>query len=323
MPGMPGSKSNSVEADGDQVTYKATVIADSIANGVRLVTMEVTFPRIVLAEFNTHRVFSRNSASSRAIPVAKRVAAVRANPFVPAAFAANKSGMQAGEEFDAEENALIQARWLKLGEYLAQEAEWFAERKVHKQWANRITELHGWHTVVVTSTEWDNFYALRCNPMAAPEIHTIADMMKLAMESSTPKNLDIGDWHLPYVTEILEHGMGVGDNGDNGIYLGSAPKVSSARCARVSYLTQDGKRDINADLGLHDRLLEAGHMSPFEHAAKVGNDQDIIEATDGMVAGDGDGCAGDPRQFIGNFRAPWIQYRKGLPNEAVFKAPRA
>jgi len=281
------------------MTYKASIIADSIASDVRLTTMEVTFPRIVLAEFNTHRVFSRNSASSRAIPVAKRVAAVRANPFVPAVFAVNKSGMQAGEEFDAEENALIQARWLQLGEHLAKEAEWFADRKVHKQWANRVTELHGWHTVVVTSTEWANFFALRCNPMAAPEIHTIADMMRRVMESSAPKSLKPGEWHLPYISpeEVNE----IWDRGTLAL-----AKISSARCARVSYLTQDGKRDLEADLSLHDRLLEAGHMSPFEHAAKV-------------VQGEWKGNR-PPPEFYGNFRAPWEQYRKSLPNEAVFRA---
>ena len=54
---------------------KAVIAADSInVKGKRITTFIVTMPRIVLAELNTHRVFSRNSASSRAIPFTKMCA---------------------------------------------------------------------------------------------------------------------------------------------------------------------------------------------------------------------------------------------------------
>lgn len=276
--------------------YKAEILADSISSGVRLVSMAVTFPRIVLAEFNTHRVFSRNSASSRAIPVEKRIAAVRANPFIPAAFGANKKGMQAGDVLDRLEQEHASSMWMTACEDACLWAEDLAEIGVHKQWANRLIEPFAWTTVVVTATEWANFFALRISPLAQPEIRTIAEVMKAAMDASTPNKLIHGQWHLPYIKweEVDEIGA-----------LGplALAKISSARCARVSYLTQDGVRDLKADLELHDRLLSAGHMSPFEHAAKV-----VVREEKGWSSKD----------FYGNFRAPWESYRKSIPGEAVF-----
>lgn len=276
--------------------YKAEILADSISSGVRLVSMAVTFPRIVLAEFNTHRVFSRNSASSRAIPVEKRIAAVRANPFIPAAFGSNKKGMQAGANLGDVENSDAREDWVEAMEAACNMAESLARLGVHKQWANRLIEPFAWTTVVVTATEWANFFALRISPLAQPEIRTIAEVMKAAMDASTPNKLIHGQWHLPYIKweEVDE----IGAMGPLAL-----AKISSARCARVSYLTQDGVRDLKADLELHDRLLSAGHMSPFEHAAKV-----VVQEEKGWSIKD----------FYGNFRAPWEQYRKQLPNEAVF-----
>ena len=63
---------------------KAEIIADSLSpQGHRLTTFICVFPRIVLAEFNTHRMLSRNSASSRAIPFNKMLEMVKTNPFIP------------------------------------------------------------------------------------------------------------------------------------------------------------------------------------------------------------------------------------------------
>jgi thymidylate synthase ThyX len=279
--------------------YAAKVLADSIAHGVRLKTLEITFPRIVLAEFNTHRVFSRNSASSRAIPVEKRIAAVRANPFIPAAFASNKKGMQAGENLSDVENSDARLDWEEACEAAIASAESLARLGVHKHWANRLIEPFSWHTVIVTATEWDNFFALRCNEMAAPEIHTVADLMKTVMDASTPHDVANGGWHLPFIKLEDWSEFAAGDENFNKDMLHLA-KLSAARCARVSYLTHDGKRDVAADLALYDRLASSGHMSPFEHPAMVSLKKN------------------DHRAFIGNFRAPWKQLRKMLPGEAVF-----
>jgi thymidylate synthase ThyX len=269
--------------------YEAKVLADSVASGVRLTTMLVTMPRIVLAEFNTHRVLSRNSASSRAIPVEKRIAAVLENPFVPEAFAANQKGMQAGEALDARAQETARAFWLAASTAACELAARLAAAGVHKQWANRLIEPYCWHTVIVSATEWENFFALRCSPEAQPEIRRAAELMREAMALSAPRELEPGAWHLPLT----------GFDGDEHLGPQDLVRVSVARCARVSYLTHDGRRDVDADLALYDRLRASGHMSPFEHAAFV---QSPL-----FLPG-----------FVGNFRTPWIQHRKTLPGEAVF-----
>jgi len=290
--------------------YQAKVICDSIASGVRLTTMEVTLPRIVLAEFNTHRMFSRNSASSRAIPVEKRIQAVLDNPFVPEAFASNKAGMQAGEDLDAETNAMARNEWFAARNHMVSSARFLAESGVHKQWANRLIEPFSWTTIVVTATEWDNFFNLRISKLAQPDIRRAAELMKEAMDASTPVELGAGDWHLPYV-QIDELTAGL-----DWEYLA---RLSVARCARVSYLTHDGKRDHGKDLELHDRLLESRHMSPFEHVACVSVD-DRLPRYGAAIMGEDvvltETISFAP-VFYGNFREPWLQYRKTIPNEAV------
>lgn len=302
--------------------YNAKVICDSIAQGVRLTTLEVTLPCIVLAELNTHRVMSRNSASSRAIPVEKRMKAIESSPFVPAAFAANKAGMQAGEELDERDNSKAQHAWLRGRDAALEAAERMLDCGVHKQWVNRLLEPFSWTTIVVTATEWDNFFHLRISKLAQPEIRHAAELMKAAMDVSTPVELAVGDWHLPYI-QIDEH---IGAKAE----YPKLVKISTARCARVSYLTHDGVRDQSKDLELHDRLLESRHMSPFEHVAVVGSVADVAEnasfaMTDvaSCVTADGEYLVSSARlqpTFIGNFRAPWYQYRKMLPGEDV--APR-
>lgn len=272
------------------MSYSATVLADSIAHGVRLTTLEVVMPRIVLAEFNTHRTFSRNSASSRAIPVEKRIKQVRKAPFVPEAFGANQRGMQAGETLSRTKNWMARALWIAAMHLSCLAASLLARIGVHKQWANRLIEPYSFQTVIVTATEWENFFALRLSPEAQPEIRRVAELMKAAMDASVPAPRNVGEWHLPLVSSE-----------DVELPLMDRVKCSCARCARVSYVTHDGKRNPEADIGLHDKLLTSGHMSPFEHAAQV---QKPSRAKTPV--------------FYGNFRGPWLQYRKQLPGEAVF-----
>lgn len=281
--------------------FEVKILADSVAYGTRLTTVQATFPRFILAEVNTHRMLSRNSASSRAIPVAKRIAAVREEPFVPEEFAANQKGMQAGDAFDVEKNALLRERWLRLSEHLANEAAWFAEQGVHKQWANRIPELVTWHTAIISATDWDNFFLQRCHPAASPEFQRIATMVRDAMAASTPTEMKSGEWHLPLVPDAMEvWGDIAEETGSEQGVVDALVKISVARCARVSYLTHDGKRDLNADLGLYEKLVtsEPKHLSPLEHAARV------LPREIAFVA-----------PFYGNFRAPWWQHRKDIAGE--------
>lgn len=226
----------------------AEVVADSIADGVRLSTLVVTMPRFILAEFNTHRAFSRNSASSRAVPVLRAVEAVERSPFVPSAFGAARAGMQAGENLDADSQLAARHAWLDAAQWATQEARRLERLNVHKQWANRLLEPFAWHTVVVSATDFESFFTLRDHADAQPEIRDVARAMRFALEHSTPSPMHHGGYHLPW-----------------GLPLASAV----ARCARVSYLRQDVEPDIDADAALCERLQASGHWSPFEHVACV------------------------------------------------------
>lgn len=223
-----------------------------------LTTMEVTYPRFVHSEFLTHRMFSRNSASSRAIPIAKMLERVETNPVMPVWWGRNQAGMQAQEELreDEKERALI--RWLGARDSALQHARELAAIGVHKQIVNRLLEPWMWITVIVSATDWSNFFALRCHPAAQPELRKIADMMFEAYHiGPPPQNLNDGEWHLPFLHDRDQ------------IPAESWKAVSVGRCARVSYLTHDGKRDFAADIALHDKLSSQnpGHWSPFEHVA--------------------------------------------------------
>lgn len=291
------------------MTYAAAVVADSINNGVRLTTLEATFPRYILAEFNTHRVFSRNSASSRAIPVKTRIKQVRENPFVPE-FTKNKSGMQADALLAESAARNAGAYWAGASGMAAEFAESLAAIDVHKQQANRLLEPFVWHTVVVTATDWDNFFALRLHPDAAPEIQNTAQAMKNAMDASTPKELNVGEWHAPYV----EHSeMGYGHHDDSDIRIVA---TSVARCAAVSYERQRAEKSVEEYVARHDALKASGHWSPFEHQARVATQEEINKAAYHLW----DEERGRHLPVcIGNFAVPWFQYRKMVPGESVFR----
>lgn len=265
--------------------HSAKIILDSVSvSGARLTTMEVVMPRIVLAEFNTHRVFSRNSASSRAIPIERMIRMVEENPYIPSSWGKNQRGMQADEEVSQKEADVALATWLRARDYAVKYAQGLLEIGIHKQITNRLLEPFMWHTVIVTATEWSNFFHLRNNSAAHPDIMLCARLMQELYENTVPQRLNRGTWHMPYIQdeEYPEYNIDV------------LKKISVARCARVSYLTHDGQRDIALDLSLHDKLLSGGHMSPFEHVATPAYAGDVVS---------------------GNFRG-WRQYRKMIPHES-------
>lgn len=238
----------------------ARVIADSVSpGGDRLTTMEVVVHRFVLAELNTHRVFSRNSASSRAIPVHQQVQRVLDDPAVPVSWPAEQRGMQGGEPLGVDCEARARNVWLRARVSAVNDVQALVRSGLHKSVTNRLLEPFMWHTVVITSTAWKNFFGLRLGVLAQPEIRAAANAMFEAYSYSEPRPLEVGQWHLPYVrAEDWE------DNRDETLI-----KVSAARCARVSYLTQNGVRDIEKDIELYDRLTSADpmHASPLEHVA--------------------------------------------------------
>ncbi len=249
------------------MAIQAKVIADSISPaGVRLVTLQLQFHRFILSEFNTHRVFSRNASSSRAIPVEKIIKQVRENPAIPIHWGKNQRGMQATEELSDEQEAAALAAWLEARDHAVESAQKLVGIGLHKQVVNRLLEPWQWAHDVVTSTEWDNFFSLRVHKDAQPEMETLAVKMRAAMEASTPILRMEDDWHLPYI--LAEERLGLS--------LAQQIRSSVARCARVSYMNHDGTEpDVAKDSELYERLAlhVPPHMSPLEHQATPGNNR--------------------------------------------------
>lgn len=288
----------------------AKIICDSISEqGHRLVTMEVKMHRFILAEMNTHRVFSRNSASSRAIPYHKIRNRVVDDPALPVHWGAEQKGMQSGEALTESDLVVAKMDWDTAMHYAVDIADALHNRGLHKSLVNRLLEPFMWHTAIITATEWANFFNQRCHPDAQPEMKAVADAMQICYFSSTPKELAHGQWHLPYIGQqdwndletlaTIKPEGGVGKLSElQKVTL--LKKVSVARCARVSYLTHDGIRSIDKDIELCDiKLYGSGHWSPFEHVAtpiKLMTHPDFTTID------------------IGNF-VGWKQYRKEFRDE--------
>jgi thymidylate synthase ThyX len=255
--------------------------------------MEVRYPRFIHSEFLTHRVFSRNAGSSRALPIKKMIAAVREEPAMPIFWGRNQPGMSARQEIDDAARAVAETEWRKaLGNALAT-AERLSESDIdlHKQLVNRILEPFAWITVIVTATEWSNFFTQRCHPDAQPEIKHLADLMLAAFRGSVPRPVALGEWHMPLIQDD-----------ERSLDVELLRKLSVARCARVSYLTHEGSRDHAKDLELFERLLGGGangHWSPFEHVATP------------LDSGD---------RFVANLRG-WKQFRKLFAAENALTLP--
>lgn len=281
----------------------ARIIADSVQpDGVRLTTAVVTLPKIILAELNTHREFSRNSASSRAVPTREFIRRVVEDPVIPT-WGRNQPGMQAGVEIDDPETAT--AVWLRARDQAIASVECLQHFGAHKQDANRLLEPWLHTEVLVTSVSFKHFFAQRCHEAAHPWMRRAAEALRDAYEASTPTRLEHGQWHLPFITDedradvrathaSKNMDMVHGREWDDDVLT----QVSAARCARVSYLTHDGRRDRAADLDLFHRLTLARpmHASPLEHVAMAA-----------PVSARPD--------WAGNFRAGWHQLRKHFPQE--------
>jgi thymidylate synthase ThyX len=335
----------------------AQVIADSKNEfGNRITTMVVTFPRFILAELNTHRMLSKNSASSRAIPFEKMLKSVEENPFIPIAWQKDHKGMQGTEYLDLPN--LTRETWLEARNQAVEAAKYLSTIEVTKQLCNRLLEPFMWHTVIITATEWENFFALRCPQYlheqsgkvfrskrdyanyctsigevimvdinwlklnkGQAEIHmmALAESMWDAMNESTPKELKAGEWHIPFGDNTDEKLLLKYQNVLIGEEVNRFPsidelkiKIATARCARVSYTVvgEEGKEpNYENDIKLHDNLLKAGHMSPFEHCAQAMS----------RVRQDNKGeLYFIDAEWSGNFKG-FIQYRKTLPNENITK----
>ncbi len=306
---------------------KATVIADSISahTNQRITTFELEYSRFVHAEFLTHRQFSRNSASSRAIPIDTMIELVQNNTAMPVHWGSNKSGMQAGDEID-DIPAAINA-WLDARDDAIKHAKRLQDLGLHKQIVNRILEPYQMIKVLVTSTGFDNFFNLRCHTDAQPDLKYWADLLYQARQESTPEVLKSGEWHTPYVNHERD------DNGTLLYYVyetdttgtesdgyqykqylseDDAIKVSCSCAAQVSYRKND--TSIEKAISIYNKLVNSDpvHASPFEHCATpidasfatfpdIPWDKGITHQTADYEFGSGN--------FIN-----WIQYRQLIPN---------
>jgi hypothetical protein len=264
----------------------AKVICDSVNRfhqDCRLTTFVVTYPRIILAELNTHRMLSRSTASSRAIPIVKQIQKVKDMPFVPSWMGKNQSGMQSKEELTGNDLRIAKNMWVSASDPAINYARKLEILGLHKQITNRLLEPWMYVTSIVSATDLGNFFKLRCHQDAQPEFMVLAFRMLEAYLASTPMTTDI---HIPF-----------GDQMDHGLTEEQRIMVACARCARISYETHDGKRDHDKDLDLAKSLIKAGHMSPFEHVAKINKFANT---------------------YTGNFKG-WIQIRKTIKSECAYK----
>ena len=325
--------------------YKAAIIADSLSpQGKRLTTFVVTYPRIVHAEMCRHGMLSRNTASSRAIPFKKMVKDVQENPFISIAWQKDHKGMQGTEYFTENDNTIpfigfygtqlyankpleaIEHEWLKARDKAIEFASNLNSIGVTKQLCNRLLEPFVWVTEIITGTEWENFFKLRCpqytihrvqpqddyvtylswkdlckdypemtkctllerlecnKSQAEIHIQAIAELMWDEFYSSTPKQLQAGEWHIPYGDNI-DFDVLASNYGEDVAY-DMMIKIATARCARISYETlgDNPKIDYEADIKLHNRLKEMEHMSPFEHVARAMSDEEYKSFHRGELA---------------------------------------
>ena len=289
----------------------AVVIADSISDqGIRITTFQLRYWRAIHAELLTHRIFSRNAGSSRARPSKAIIEQVAHDPWGPLHWGANESGMQASTELTFEQIAKAKDEWYKAASSAALNATNLLNLGLHKQIVNRVLEPFTYIDVVVTATDYANWFALRLDKDAQPEIQQLAQAMKDAMDASEPVLLNPGEWHLPYITtndyaEAQNHVSYVISKDRPETLLDLLKKISAARCARTSYKAFDGKvASIDDDLSLFDKLMsgEIKHSSPTEHQATP--DKRICEVHY------------QNEKLWGNFTG-WIQFRKTIPNEFI------
>lgn len=234
----------------------------------RITTFELMYWRSIHSELMTHRVFSRSARSSRAVPIEKMIDQVAHNPWGPKHWTKNCKGMQAQEEItDPKILNAVKSVWEQTAKTNALLAKGFTQLGLHKQDTNRILEPYTYISVVLTATDFDNFFTLRCSPMAQPEMQDLANAMKKAYEESEPKKLKENEWHLPYLSEEdlkeIESKNFPFEFDKWEFKLG----VSAARCARVSYKAFDGTTDLQKDFDLFQHLRKNKHLSPMEHQA--------------------------------------------------------
>lgn len=276
---------------------EAKIILHSVnPGGVELITWKWTYWRAIHSEMMTHRAFSRNAASSRAVPVEKMLSAIVEDCAGPVHWGANQSGMQASAVLEGKALEDAQFEWRMAALDALRHAEGFAHLGAHKQIANRVLEPYCHMTALVSMTRpaLAHFFGLRAHPDAQPEFQVLAYRALDEYLRSVPEEIPWGAWHIPF-----------GGRMPKGLTGPERLQVATARCARVSYLTQDGVLDVGRDLELYARLSKSdpAHASAFEHCAQANAiSPHLFSNFDTGYGGVGGGSA-------------WLQFRKTLPNE--------
>jgi len=262
----------------------AKIIKKSINSktGDIITTFVLEYPRIIHAELLTHRVFSRNCASSRAIPVKTELARLKNKYFAPNIWDKNCKGMAPKDTVTNAEGLVAKVMWEQAFENAWNLADGLANLGVHKQLCNRLTEPFQIMQTVLTATNLNNFFILRNDSAAQGQIRSLAKAMLEAEKETEAENLPVGAWHIPFVDKSYDN-----------FCTKEKILMSVARCARVSYKLHDGTEDWQKDLALAKRLIDSRHMSPTEHIAIAFPDQ----------------------VTIGNFTG-WMQYRKFIQDES-------
>jgi len=301
----------------DLITAK--IIADSIdAENNRMVTMEIEYPRFILAELNTHRMLSKNSASSRAIPVTAMLNHIKHNTATPVYWGKNQPGMKAKVELDDLDQEQARRTWNAARDSAISFALDLNALELHKQITNRITEPWMLMKTVISGTEWANFFWLRDHADAQPEIAVLANKMHLAYTASQPQLLNPGEWHVPYVHVYRDNHSGVlhyVDSKDNYITAQEALVISSSCCAQVSYRKSDDSYE--KALKIYQQLIESepAHASPVEHQASPMNVTSMCRFEPETWEPGVSHVSANSDLWSGNLRG-WIQFRKLIANEA-------
>lgn len=292
--------------------YSVKIIARSIApSGIKLTTAEIEYPRFIHSELMTHRMLAKNAASSRAVPIDALINNIKDNTAQPLYWGANKKGMSADEEISDIPKAII--AWNKARDNAIDSALELSSLGVHKQTANRLLEPFVVMKTIISGTDWANFFWLRDHKAAQPEFRYLAQLLRAALEASSPNLLKHGEWHLPYVNTVRDESgtLIYLDNEGLSMPLDEARKISASCCAQVSYRKLDDTKD--KCFSVYDRLMseEVKHASPTEHQGTP-IDFDSQKSMDGITHMTKDGML-----WSGPFKG-WIQFRKLIPNEAVW-----
>jgi len=298
----------------------ARMVKDSInSSGVRLRTFELEYPRFIHSELLTHRVLSKNSSSTRAIPVKRAIEIVQENTAMPIHWGENNPGMQSRQELDEQRKTEARKSWIEVRDVVIQHVRTMSDPtgiNGHKQWAGRPLETFSFIKVVLTGTELGNLWHLRDHADAQPEFRELVRIMQQVSKQSVAQNLVAGQWHLPYIDLIDGKYYVSGEQ----VSLDVAKKVSASCCAQVSYRRLDESiekaQEIFEMLHVGDDSGQPAHASPLEHQATPMDSYSIPFSPQTWQPGVTH-VRKDGSLWSGNLRG-WIQHRQLIANEAVW-----